>query len=182
MNAILPGFYEADRLEQVAINLFYGWGYNFYRAENQIRADDQLIRGHVVALLGAARECVAAAEGAWRRERLPPPSREKPRPDPEAIAGAQRLERLSAAIGALIGQLTAQPVPEGDRMTQRYRDEGDTLAKLIACDKPLVGQAEILRATLDSETDVWMVANAEAIEAAIGAIRNALRARQEALL
>jgi hypothetical protein len=28
----------------LATNLFYGWGYNFYRIENQLRADDQMIR------------------------------------------------------------------------------------------------------------------------------------------
>ena len=38
------GFYDVGPLRQVAINLFYGWGYNFYREENQLRADDQLIR------------------------------------------------------------------------------------------------------------------------------------------
>ena len=30
-------FYNVDALEKVAINLFYGWGYNFYRQENQMR-------------------------------------------------------------------------------------------------------------------------------------------------
>ena len=39
-----PGFYDTDALTEIAINLFHGWGYNFYRVENQLRADDQLIR------------------------------------------------------------------------------------------------------------------------------------------
>ena len=37
-------FYDAGTLRQIATNLFHGWGYNFYRAENQLRADDQLVR------------------------------------------------------------------------------------------------------------------------------------------
>lgn len=179
--SILPAFFEADALEQVAINLFYGWGYNFYRAENQLRADDQIVRARVTALLGAARECVVAAESTFRRERLPPPSRAAPRPDPQAVAGAQMLERVGGAIGALIGQVVAQPVPEGDRMTQRRRSEGDTLERLIACDKPLVGQAETLRALLDAQPAAWMIENAADLTVALDLIGKTLRERQAVL-
>ena len=92
-----------------------------------MRADDQLIRSKVGVLLGSARKSVETAEADYRREFLPPPSREKPRPDAAAVAGAQALERLSHAIGAVAGLITAQPVPENDRMTQRYRQEAETL-------------------------------------------------------
>src|SRR5208337_4045629 len=100
---IMPGsgFYDAGPLAQVAINLFYGWGYNFYRAENQLRADDQLVRAKVGWLLGRARAGVDGAESAWRHEFLPPPSRAKPYPDASAVAGAQSIEKLAHAIGAL---------------------------------------------------------------------------------
>jgi hypothetical protein len=64
-------FYEAEALEKIAINLFYGWGYNFYRKENQLRADDQLIRSKVGLLLGWARKSVETAERDYRREFLP---------------------------------------------------------------------------------------------------------------
>ena len=68
-------FYDAGELKQVAINLFHGWGYNFYRSENQLRADDLMIRAKVGWLLGLARASVERAESAYRREFLPPPSR-----------------------------------------------------------------------------------------------------------
>ena len=55
-------FYAADPLEQVAITLFYGWGYNFYRVENQLRADDLLVRAKAGVLLGDARAVVDSAE------------------------------------------------------------------------------------------------------------------------
>jgi len=48
------GFYDAGALRQVATNLFCGWGYNFYRLENQLRADDQLVRSKAAGLLGTA--------------------------------------------------------------------------------------------------------------------------------
>ena len=38
------GFYEPGALRHVAINLFYGWGYNFYRKENQLRAARRGVR------------------------------------------------------------------------------------------------------------------------------------------
>src|SRR5271155_1968608 len=142
-------FYDVDALEKIAINLFYGWGYNFYRQENQLRADDQLVRSKVGLLLGWARKSVETAERDYRREFLPPPSREKPRPDSGAVAGSQAIERLARAIGALSGQITAQPAPENDRMTQRHRQEAATLQQLIASDQKLVGQAELLRSMLD---------------------------------
>jgi hypothetical protein len=100
-------FYDLEEIDQVAVNLFYGWGYNFYRLENQLRADDILVRGKVGWLLGLARASIEEAESVYRRAFLPPPSREKPRPDANAVAEAQALELLSRAIGAIEGQIRA---------------------------------------------------------------------------
>jgi hypothetical protein len=171
-------FYEAGPLEQVAINLFHGWGYNFYRMENQLRADDLLIRSKVGALLASARKSVETAESDFRREHLPPPTREKPRPEPAAIAGSQALERLSKAIGGLAGQISAQPVPENDRMTQRHRQEADTLDRLLVSDQKLTGQAELLRSMLDHKDGEWMIENMVGLHDGIGAIGETLRTRQ----
>ncbi len=174
-------FYDLEPLEKVAVNLFYGWGYNFYRKENQLRADDQLVRSKVGWLLGTARKGIETAEQAYRREHLPPPSREKPRHDPAAVAGGQSLERLSKSIGALVALLTAQPVPENDRMTQRYRDEAPTLQQLIESDQKLVGQAELLRSLVDQKNGAWLVENSSDLEEGIRAIGETLRARQAIL-
>ena len=67
-------FYEAGPLAQVAINLFYGYGYNFYREENQLRADDQRVRQMVCTLLGRARAGLDAAESRYRRDNIAPPT------------------------------------------------------------------------------------------------------------
>jgi hypothetical protein len=171
-------FYDAGPLEQVAINLFYGWGYNFYRKENQLRADDLLIRSKVGLLLGSARKSVESAERDYRRDFLPPPSREKPRHDAAAVAGSQAIERLSRAIGALIGQINAQPVPENDRMTQRHRQEAGTLENLIVSDQKLVGQAELLRSLLEAKDGSWLIENMPALQDGINAIGETLRSRQ----
>ncbi len=178
----MTSFYDQGPLSQIAINLFYGWGYNFYRQENQLRADDQLIRAQVCTLLQQARAAVESAESDYRREFIPPPSRAQPRPDPQAIAGAQTLEKLSHAIGALDGQIRALPVPENDRMTQRYRKEGETLAKLLSIDQQLTGQAELLRQMLAGKPGPWIIENKPSLLEGITAITETLRARQAILL
>jgi hypothetical protein len=171
-------FYDVDGLEKIAINLFNGWGYNFYREENQLRADDQVIRSKVGMLLGWARKSVETAERDYRREFLPPPSREKPRPDASAVAGAQALERLSKAIGAVQGLITAQPVPENDRMTQRYREEATALRQFVLNDQKLAGQAELLRSLVDKKDGAWLITNGPDLLEGINAISETLKARQ----
>ncbi|MGI4731518.1 MAG: hypothetical protein ACRYFW_07200 [Janthinobacterium lividum] len=178
----MSSFYEVGPLGEVAVNLFHGWGYNFYREENQLRADDQLIRSYACGLLGQARASVETAEAAYRRLRLPAPTRAQPFPDPEAVAGAQALERLSRSIGAVEGQIRHQPVPENDRMTQRYRSEATTLEALADFDKLLIGRADLLRALLVGATGEATLAQLHELEAGVASVADTLRQRQDVLL
>jgi hypothetical protein len=175
-------FYDAGALRRIATNLFYGWGYNFYRVENQLRADDQLVRSKASWLLGNAMASVNAAETEYRREFLPAPSRAKPLPDPAAVAAAQRLERLAHAIGALGASIQQQPVPENDRMTQRYREEAPTLEALIGHDEQLVGQCELLRSAVNGKDGAWINQNLPSLEDGLKAIRATLLKREAVLL
>lgn len=180
----MPGFdfYDAGPIRQIATNLFYGWGYNFYRLENQLRADDQLIRAKASSLLGLAMSCVEKAESDYRREFLPPPSRQHPFPDANAVAAAQKLERLSKSIGSLELALHQQPVPENDRMTQRFRKEAPTLQQLIAQDELLVGRCEMLRSMLDGQPGTAILDKLPAIQNGLTAIRENLAQRAAILL
>ena len=180
----MPGdsFYDAGAVKQIAINLFHGWGYNFYRVENQLRADDQLVRSKAASLLGYAAASVGAAESAYRREFLPLPSRAKPFPDAEAVAGAQRLERLGRDISSLELLIHQQPAPENDRMTQRYRKEAQTLQTLIGHDEQLVGQCELLRSMVSGFDGAALLAKAAELESGLAAIRETLQRRQAVLL
>ncbi len=170
-------FNEPGPLRHLAINLFNGWGYNFYRKENQLRADDQLIRSKAAWLLGVAGASLAAAEADYRRERIPTPTRAHPYPDPAAVAGAQALERLGKAVSALVNRIGAQPVPENDRMTQRYRFEAATLAALAGRDEVLVGQCELLRARVEGRDGAWILGNLADLETGVAAIEATLRDR-----
>jgi hypothetical protein len=174
-------FYDPGPLRRVATNLFYGWGYNFYRLENQWRADDQLVRAKAAGLLGQAHAALDLAEQDFRREKLPPPSRAHPFPDAGAVADCQKLERLGAEIGALVARLHALPAPENDRMTQRYRSEAETLIKLGAIDAQLVGQCELMRSSLDGQPGAWVLENLATLQRGLVAIAETVRERQAVL-
>jgi hypothetical protein len=177
MTGVAGGFYDQGDLQKVAINLFYGWGYNFYRLENQLRADDQLIRRKAAELLGQANAALCGADSDYRRDHLPPPTRDKPYPDPAAVASAQAIERLIHQVDGLKGRITAMPVPENDRMTQRYREEAQTLHALGAHDEQLIGQAETLRLAIDGRDGEWIAANAASLQNGLKAIEETLRQR-----
>ena len=176
--AVKDSFYDAGALRQIATNLFYGWGYNFYRKENQLRADDQMVRSKAASLLGEAMAAVCAAESDYRRAYLPAPTRAKPFPDAECVGCAQKLEQLGKAIGAVEAQIQHQPVPENDRMTQRYRKEAPTLAALAESDKTLIGQAELLRTMLDGKNGAAIVETLSEAQDGVAAIGETLRKRQ----
>ena len=176
------GFYDAGALRQIATNLFYGWGYNFYRVENQLRADDQLVRSKAASLMGIAMASVITAETEYRREFLPAPSRAKPFPDAAAVAAAQRLERLARGIGALEASIQQQPVPENDRMSQRYRQEAPTLKTLIGYDEQLVGQCELLRSIVANQNALTILERLNDLETGLTAIQATLQSREAVLL
>jgi len=78
----MSAFYDQGPLSQIAINLFYGWGYNFYRQENQLRADDQLIRAQVCTK-------PSPAPKPWKNSRTPSArwtARSAPSPCPKTTA------------------------------------------------------------------------------------------------
>jgi hypothetical protein len=175
-------FYDVGPVEQVAINLFHGWGYNFYRKENQLRADDQLVRTKAAWLLGLAHKSVDVAEGAFRREKIPAPSRAHPYPDPEAVRDVQALETLGRAIAAVISRLHALPTPENDRMTERYRNEAETLRRLGACDGQLIGKCELLRALVESRGYDQLLGDRDQLAEGLAAIEETLRERQALLV
>jgi hypothetical protein len=69
-------------------------------------------------------------------------------------------------------------VPENDRMIERHRQEAATLARLLAIDHRLAGQAELLRMVLDGKDGAWIVGNAAAALEGLAALAETLRERQ----
>jgi hypothetical protein len=176
-------FYDTDYLEQLAINTFYGFGYNFYRQEDQLRQDDQRVRARACSLLQNGKSVIEQANSEYRRKALPPPTRQNPTWDPAALAKAETFSALIQAFNALESEIRALPVPANDRMTQRYRQEAKSLQGLIEFDKKMLGQSSVLATGLEQHRDPdWIYDNERGIKEYLQAITSTIRGRQAYLL
>jgi hypothetical protein len=137
-----PG--EDDPLYRIGVTLINGYGYNWYRLDNQMRADDLLVRSRASDHLGGAVARLRDLEGRYRRKFLPPPTREHPDPEPAHLAAARQFRAIEERIGEIDTRVRGAAVPPNDKIWQRHRDEVDTLARLGNCDVLLVGGAKEL--------------------------------------
>jgi len=128
----LPG--DDDPLYQVGVMLINGWGYNWYRLDNRMRADDLLIRERAAGYLTAAAAQLRDLEARYRRKFLPPPSREHPYPEPEHVAAARQFREVEGRIAEIETRVRGAPVPANDKIWERHRDGIDILQRLGRCD------------------------------------------------
>ncbi|MGC8559060.1 MAG: hypothetical protein ACP5O1_00090 [Phycisphaerae bacterium] len=150
---------SAGPIKATLSNLFHGWGYNFYRKENQLRADDLLVRGKISELLGQIRAHLSDLAAAFRADHLPPPSREHPFPDSAAVHTVQVLDSFVKNIEQLEVKIRTAAVPEMDRINQRHRNEQATLESLAATDLELVGEILTLQQAISNLADAQAVAS-----------------------
>jgi hypothetical protein len=137
-----PG--EDDPLYRIGVMLINGYGYNWYRLDNQMRADDLIVRSRASDNLAAAIARLRDLEGRYRRKFLPPPSREHPDPDPLHLAVVRQFRAIEERIGDVDTRVRGAAVPTNDRVWQRHRDEVETLGRLGNCDMMLVGGSKQL--------------------------------------
>jgi hypothetical protein len=177
----LPG--QEDPVYQTWVMLLNGYGYNWYKLDNQLRADDLLIRARASEHLGAAVSRLRAIEAAYRRKYLPPPSREHPDPDPEHLAAARQMRAIADRILDVDTRLRGAAVPPDDKIWQRHRDELDTLWRLSECDVVLVGAAkELAGIVAELPPDAAIDAEAEArMDRQLGYLAAALKQRNDLL-
>jgi len=132
-------------LVEVGELLLNGWGYNWYRAENLMRADDLLLRNQADALLGDALAAFRRAEAVFRQKHAGPPSREHPRPEPERMAELHAFQAVLAELNELRTRLRGAAMPPDDKIIRRHREEAELLARLGQCDAQLAASAQALR-------------------------------------
>lgn len=159
-------------------NLFYGCGYNFYRCESELRADDLLIRGKLSQLLRDCRAHLSALEAAFRREHRAQPGRDYTFLSPAAVAAAQALLHAQRDLEAMEAAIQ-DAVP--DRIRLPYREERGRLEKLVALD------GEVLLALVTLRDAVARLSDCGAAAATMGNLLrasgfSALWSRREALL
>ena len=105
----------------------------------------------IAELVGTLRGLVDQAEAAWRRRHLPPPTRDAPRPAPEALKGAQTLEAAGRELDAIGGQLRTLPAPDRIRVASRH---GPAAAlRLDEAEEAMRHHAGFLLALLDPGPD-----------------------------
>ncbi len=135
---------SAGPIRRAATFLFIGWGYNFYKIENQLRADDLLIRAKVSGILAQARAFLRGLESEYRRVNLPAPMRGDAFPDRGKFEQARALERCGGMIEAVATAIRAAPTPANDWIWLRHRDERGILSLLEGIDVRLVDEAVAL--------------------------------------
>jgi len=136
--------------------LLNGYGYNWYRVDNQSRADDLLIRQKAGYFLGVAASKLLEAEAAYQRKYLPPGTREQPFPPPDKVAAHRRLREFRQAVLSMEGVIRSLPAPPTDKIWQRHRQEITTLKRLTDADVGLVGGAKLLADEVETTAvDQW---------------------------
>lgn len=138
----LPG--EDSRLYRIGVMLLNGYGYNWYRLDNQMRADDLLVRSRASEHLESAAARLRDLEGRYRRKYLPPPTREHPDSDPQHLAAARQFRAVAERILEIDTRLRGAAVPPDDKIWVRQRGELETLQQLGKCDVVLVAAAKEL--------------------------------------
>jgi hypothetical protein len=138
----LPG--EDSRLYRIGVMLLNGYGYNWYRLDNQMRADDLLVRSRASEHLESAAARLRDLEGRYRRKYLTPPTREHPDPDPQHLAAARHFRAIADRILEIDTRLRGAAVPPDDKIWVRQRGELETLQRLGKCDVVLVAGAKEL--------------------------------------
>ena len=138
----LPG--EDSRLYRIGVMLLNGYGYNWYRLDNQMRADDLLVRSRASEHLESVAARLRELEGRYRRKYLTPPTREHPDSDPEHLTAAQHFRAVAQRILEIDTRLRGAAVPPDDKIWVRQRGELETLQRLGKCDVVLVAGAKEL--------------------------------------
>ena len=123
-------------------NLFYGWGYNFYRREDELDADDLLIRGKLSQLVHDSHVHLASLHAAFVRKHLPP-GRNGAHANPAAVEIEMVLERAQRELQAMEMVVLTAAAPEVGCIRRHDREQG-AVVRLVALD----GEALLALVTL----------------------------------
>jgi hypothetical protein len=134
---------QAGPARRLLSNLFYGWGYNFYRREDELDADDLLLRGKLSQLLHDCHAHLASLHAAFVRRHLAP-GRGGGHANPGVIDMVRTLERAQRELQAMEMLVLNAAAPEADCIRRQEREQGGAVAKLVALD----GEALLALVTL----------------------------------
>jgi hypothetical protein len=175
VSAGLPANPVVQRLDL----LLTGVGYNYYRAENQARADDQLVRQKASHALADSIAALARLHTDYQRTYVPSPSRDQPFPPREEMERARQITALRERIEGLDGVVRGMPVPTADKTWARFRQELSLLTQLLDVDCHLIEACEELRTQAGACTPLSWRSGDDAIRltAALERIEGVVRER-----
>lgn len=163
--------------------LIGGYGYNCYRSENQMRADDQLVRQRASQALAEAARLLSGLHVAYQQRFIPTATRENPLPPAGELQRAREITRLRERIEALDAQVRGMSVPTQDRFWQRYRTEAGLLNQLIDFDYRLITlSAEVEQRVRALTPDGWKSGEGAALDEPLRGIEATVRERSRLLL
>ncbi len=161
--------------------LLNGWGYNWYRAENLMRADDLVLRNQADAMLGDALAAFRRAEAVFRQKYMGPPSRQHPLPDPERVAELHAFRAMMETLEDVRTGLRGAALPPDDRIVRRHGEEAELLSRLGRCDALLAAGAQALRAEAMAMTPADLSQMPARMEAHLARMKGILHARGDLL-
>ena len=149
-----------------------------YSEKGRLRSDDQLIRQRVNRGLTEATAKIRELVSGWRRDRVPPSTREQPFPPAEVMEPIRRAEGLIRTIDDAASMVKGLPVLNQDKVWDRVRRIG--LEDLLQFDWTLVGESDELARDLDQVGELDEIDMAS-VEARIRKIREIVGERQRYL-
>jgi hypothetical protein len=135
---------SSDPVIQQLQLLLSGYGYNFYSAKNQARADDLLVRQRATYHLNQVVDMLVRLRGDYQRRFIPPLTRANPDPPQEAMAQVREMEEVQQAISNVESHIRGMSVPAQDRIWWRFHQEQALLEQLLSFDLALVRSSEQL--------------------------------------
>jgi len=169
-------------ITQAVLLAYTGWGYNFYSATNQLRADDLLIRGKISGLLSRIAADISAL-GAKLAAAIPAPTRQEPLPGRDIMPAVVDLRRLASETDALSVKITALSTPGRDKIWDRHRSQTATLTRLQGFDLYLGQLVFDLSALIAGKAPLELRDGEirQAFDAKLAEIRQILRDREDML-
>jgi hypothetical protein len=135
--------------------LLLGWGFNFYRVENQLRADDLLLRQKAGDFLGRAAAKLEKLAADFQRDCMASTTSDQRYPSAALMGRLNALRSLRRRVGEQSAFLQGCPAPAQDKIWRRLRSEEGLLRALLQTDADLIhvaGDIERLTNSLRAES------------------------------
>lgn len=163
--------------------LLTGYGYNFYSATNQARADDLLVRERASYFLTQAVDMLGNLRGEYQRRFVPPLTRENPLPSVEAMAQLREIGQVQQELSNVETHIRGMSVPSQDRIWWRFRQEQPLLVQLLNFDLALVRSSEQINAYVSQlRAENWNVQSSGPLRQLIQQLTQIARDRERFLL